>query len=211
MQWAHRDVTLPAHWTLGAREHCEPSDIAQSAPKGVILPVTSLPLAVVHAPAPAGLSHPSSHSVEDEIGRGECTTPSMVELRGLNAPTPHGMVGSGRRSSEKDEQGVVPKGEEVRTLVCSNCTSSNTLAHTSRLASSLSSTSSFSPSPSILPLIPSSFPPLVHSSVLACRIFVLVSTIIQMPRISYLGLPMVGAIAPCLTWEWEGIVTCTWN
>jgi hypothetical protein len=141
----------------------------------------------------------------------KCPAPSTVELGGLNATSLRGTVDSGRRSSEPDEQGVVSKGEEVRTLVCSERASSDTLAHTSRLASSLPSTSSFSPSPSILPLILSSFPPLVPSSVLACKIFVLVSAIIRMPRISYLGLPVVRAIAPCLAWEREGIGTCTWN
>jgi hypothetical protein len=46
---------------------------------------------------------------------------------------------------------------------------------------------------------------------LACKIFVLVSTIIRMSRTSYLGLPVVGAIPPCLAWEREGIGTCSWN
>ncbi|KAJ7353706.1 hypothetical protein DFH08DRAFT_805223 [Mycena albidolilacea] len=267
MQWARKDVALPIHQTPGARKHRGPSDVAQSATGGVIIPVTSPLLAVMCAPTPAGLLHLSSHPMEDGIGMGECTAasghahtqavpvvaekleqaefrasshdskltspdaskkqlnncfaqqapaqgtrrtpvtqgygrwnpvqhfeviaspslvvdsfappvvvkngglkgvheeftnsdgagtltihplvcscrkglpraraspiepppvlfqaclhkcpaPSMVELGGLNSTTPHSTVDSGRGSSESDEQGVVSKGEEVRTLVC---------------------------------------------------------------------------------------------
>jgi hypothetical protein len=154
--------------------------------------------------APAGLPHLSSHPVEDEIGRGECTAPSAVELGGLNATTPHGTVGS-ERSSEMDEQGVVPKGEEIRTLVCSDRTSSDTLAHTSRSASFISSVSSFSPLTSILS------PSLVSSSVLDYMNFMLISAILRTSWILYLAGIIREEVAPCLAWAWEGIGTRIWN
>ncbi|KAJ7363841.1 hypothetical protein DFH08DRAFT_949474 [Mycena albidolilacea] len=139
----------------------------------------------------------------------ECPAPSTVELGGLNATSPHGTVNSGRGSSETDEQGVVSK---VRTLVCSDRASSNTLAHTSRLASSLSSSSSFSPSPSILPLVLSPFSPLVPSaSVITYLDFALVSAILWTFWMTYLVWIKCEDAAPCLAWEQEGIGTGPWN
>ncbi|KAJ7796375.1 hypothetical protein B0H13DRAFT_1934606 [Mycena leptocephala] len=51
---------------------------------------------------------------------------------------------------------------------------------------------------------------LARSSVMACKIFALVSTIIQRLWISYLGCSLGGEHAPCIAWAREGIGTALW-
>ncbi|KAJ7708391.1 hypothetical protein B0H14DRAFT_3643049 [Mycena olivaceomarginata] len=139
----------------------------------------------------------------------ECAAPSIVELGGLDAASPHETIDSRKVDSETDEQWVGWKGEETRTLVRSKRTRSYALAHPSRPASSLSPISSFSPSPAVLSSVFSPFSPLVTSSILDYLDFV--STILRISCMSYLAGTIREDVALCHAWAREGIGTFAWN